>query len=298
MAVLVIGATGRVASHLTRKLLATDVSVRALVRNRDKATAGFASAPGGTKLDVVAGAFDDAAVLRRALDGIDTVFLALGTSLEQITLEKGLIDAAARAKVGQIVRLSVLGADAGANYEVGRRHGELDDYLVASGVPNTRLRPAYFSSNLLLAAASIVSANRWFGSAPDGRIAIIDTRDVSDAAATVIRNPALQNATYDLTGPSALTFPEVADLFTKVLDHRVSYVPVDQATLRQGYAGRGVPDWLTDIALGIDRAMQSGSHAVVTRDLAPLLGEPPRTVEDFIRDHRAAFLAAPAAVAP
>jgi len=297
MTVLVIGATGRVASHLTRNLLAAGVSVRALVRNRDKAIAGFASAAGATELDVVAGAFNDAAVLHRALDGIDTVFLALGTSLEQIALEKGLIDAAARANVSQIVRLSVLGADASANYEVGRRHGELDDYLVASGAPNTRLRPAYFSSNLLLAAASIASADRWFGSAPDGRIAIIDTRDVSDAAAAVIKNPALQNATYDLTGPSALTFPEVAELFTKVLGHRVSYVPVDQATLRQGYTARGVPDWLTDIALGIDRAMQSGSHAHETRDLAPLLGVPPRTVEDFIRDHKAAFVAAPAAVA-
>jgi uncharacterized protein YbjT (DUF2867 family) len=123
------------------------------------------------------------------------------------------------------------------------------------------------------------------------------TRDVSDAAAAVIKNPALQNATYDLTGPSALTFPEVAELFTKVLGHRVRYVPVDQATLRQGYAARGVPDWLTDIALGIDRAMQSGGRAHETRDLAPLLGVPPRTVEDFIRDHKAAFVAAPAAVA-
>jgi uncharacterized protein YbjT (DUF2867 family) len=294
MRVLVIGATGRVASHLTKKLLADGVSVRALVRDRDKAIASFANPAGVARLDVIHGAFNDAAVLSRALDGVDTVFLALGTSLEQIALEKGLIDAAARANVGQIVRLSVLGADPNADYEVGRRHGELDDYLVASGVPNTRLRPAYFSSNLLLASASIASASRWSGSAPDGRIAIIDTRDVSDAAATVIKDRALQNAVYDLTGPSALTFPEVAELLTKVLGHRVSYVPVDQATLRQGYVARGVPDWLIEIALGIDRAMQSGSHADVTRELQPLLGVPPRTVEDFIRDHKAAFVPAPA----
>lgn len=290
MTVLVIGATGRVAAHLTKRLGRDGVPVRALVRNPVKASTAFAGVPG---LEILAGAFDDQTVLRKAFDNVEVAFLALGTSLEQIGLEKRLIDAAAQAGLPHLVRLSVLDPDRLGPYEVARKHGTLDEYLRASGVPHTLLRPAYFSSNLLAAAASIAHNDHWIGTAPNGRVAIIDTRDVADAAAAVIQDSTLRNAVYHLTGPVALTFPQVAEDFSAILGRRITYVAVDEATVRESMAARGVPNWLVEVALGIDAAMQANRHATVTDQLQQLIGVPPRTVEDFIHDHRAVFAGAP-----
>src|SRR5436190_22604280 len=173
MKVLIIGATGRVASHLTHQLLLAGVAVRILVRNGAKAKTAFAS-EGKGRVDVVEGPFDDKATLRRAFDGVELAFQALGTSPLQVSLEKGLIDAAARMHVGHIVRLSIMGADRHTIYEVGRAHGEIDAHLTASRVPHTLLRPTYYTTNLLAAAGSIASEDRWYGMAPTGRVALVD----------------------------------------------------------------------------------------------------------------------------
>ena len=68
-----------------------------------------------------------------------------------------------------------------------------------------------------------------------------DPRDVADAAAVVLQKPSAQNAAYDLTGPAALTFSEVAAQFTEILGRPISYVPVDEATLRKAYATAACP---------------------------------------------------------
>jgi uncharacterized protein YbjT (DUF2867 family) len=258
------------------------------VRSRDKALSAFGGdAPG---LELVVGPFDDDDVLATALQGVELAFLALGSSPQQVQLEKAFIDAAARAGLPQLVKLSTLDASHESLVPVGRWHAEIEDHLLASGVSHTLLQPASFSSNLLAAAApSITQADRWFGSAPTGRSALIDTRDVSDAAVAVIKQPGLQNTTHVLTGPEALTNTEIAEIFSRVLGREIAYVPVDEDTVRKGIAGAGLPDLVADIAIGISRAVEAGSYEKTTTELEPIIGHPPRTVEQFVQDHRNAF---------
>ena len=145
MTFLIIGATGSVAGRATTQLLQGGTSVRLLVRNAEKAAKLFGALP-KEGVELVSGAFDDPKVLDRAFSEVSTVFQALGTSPQQVVLEKRLIDAAALAGVVQVVRLSVMGAVDDPRYEILRRHAELDSYLRVSGVAHTLLRPATFSA--------------------------------------------------------------------------------------------------------------------------------------------------------
>jgi len=53
-----------------------------------------------------------------------------------------------------------------------------------------------------------------------------EPRDLSEAAALVLRDPTLHGKTYDLSGPDAYTFPEIAELPSTILGHEIKYVPV------------------------------------------------------------------------
>jgi len=295
MTILVVGATGKVAGQLTRKLLEKDEDLRLLVRNPEKATQAFG--PERKELSYVSGSFEDPSVLARAFEGVRLAFLGLGTSYDQEALERGLIDAARLHRTPHVLRLSVLRSDRSADYEVARRHGELDSHLAASGVPHTLLRPAYFTQNLLLAASSIAASGRWFGCIPSGRMAMIDARDVGDAAAAIALDPSRWSRVYDLTGPQAVSLTDIAGMLSDILTRPVEYVATDAATLRKGFAARGVPDWLVDYALGIERGMQRGEHAEITAIFRDLTGRAPRNVEAFLREHRSAFAAKPATAA-
>jgi NAD(P)H dehydrogenase (quinone) len=76
MSTAVIGATGRVGSEIVRGLLARGDAVAALVRDPGKARRAFGERGG---LRIHATRLDDPRDLTAALDGISTVFIAMGS---------------------------------------------------------------------------------------------------------------------------------------------------------------------------------------------------------------------------
>jgi uncharacterized protein YbjT (DUF2867 family) len=76
MTTAVIGATGRVGSEIVRGVLARGDAVTALVRDPGKARLAFGESG---RLHIRATRLDDPRDLTEALDGIRTVFIAMGS---------------------------------------------------------------------------------------------------------------------------------------------------------------------------------------------------------------------------
>lgn len=291
MTVLIPAATGQVASRLARRLRDVGVPVRALARDRVKVLEMLAGPRGDLGgIEVAVGPLDNGAFLADALRGVEIAFLSVGTDPRQTALEKGFIDAARQAGLPHLVKLSTIDAGRQAPNPVGRWHAEIEDHLAASGVASTILRPAYFTTNLLRTAApSVARTRRWAGTSPHGRIAMIDPRDVAETAAAIITNAALRGPTYELTGPDAVTLPEVAGMLSRLLGREITYVSTSQEEMRRAMADRGVPDYYAEVAMGIDRSVEAGLHERVTGEVEKLVGRPARTVADFLTDHAGVF---------
>jgi len=85
------------------------------------------------------------------------------------------------------------------------------------------------------------------GPAGDGRVAAVARADVADVATAVLRDPTTHaGATYELTGPEALTMAEIAVRAGKVLGRRLSF---HDETVDEAYASRssyGAEQWQLD----------------------------------------------------
>src|SRR5882724_2224515 len=286
MPFLVTGATGRTGVGVVRHLQAAGEEVRVLVRDSDKAEKTFDDLHG---VEIVAGAFDDEAVLASAFAGVDAAFLALGSSPDQVRLEKAVIDGAVQAELPHLVKLSSIATSHDSALVVGRIHAEIQDHLVASGLSYTLLYPASYANNLFYAARSVAAENSWSGAAPTGRVAYIDIRDLSEAAALVLRDPALHGKTYDLSGPDAYTFPEIAELLSRILGHEITYIPVSPAERRSALLRNGISEWFAELLLSLETSAEAGQIGAVTTTLKELLGHDPRTVEEFLIENAARF---------
>jgi uncharacterized protein YbjT (DUF2867 family) len=286
MPLLVTGATGRTSAGVVRHLRAAGEDVRVLVRDRDKAKKTFGDANG---VEIVDGDFDDEAVLAKAFDVVDVAFLALGSSPDQVRLEKAMIDGAVKAELPHLVKLSSTATSHDSVLLVGQLHAEIEDHLAASGLSHTLLYPASFVNNLFYAASSVAAENSWTGAAPTGRVAYIDIRDLSEAVALVLRDPALRGRTYGLSGPDAYTFPEIAELLSRILGHEVKYVPVSADDRRSALLGAGIPEWFAGLLLSLDTSAEAGELSTLTTTLKELLGHEPRTVEEFLIENAAQF---------
>jgi NAD(P)H dehydrogenase (quinone) len=288
--ILIAAAAGRVARRVTTTLCDRGEPPRALVRDASKARDVLVDDRGAPlPLELVVSDFADRDGLRRALDGIEIAFLALGSSPQQVEIEQRFIDVAAEVGLPHLVEQSAAYPRSDSVALVLRWHAAIESHLAASGVPHTLLSPSTFADVLLLAAPSIRATSRWSGSAPHGRNALIASADVVDAAIAVLSDPSKRGRRHVLTGPFALTWPEVAARLTQVLGRPIHYDAVSIDNRRAQLEAAGLAPWRVELLLGLDEINRSELYATPTDTVRQLTGHPPRTVEEYIELNRTAF---------
>jgi uncharacterized protein YbjT (DUF2867 family) len=106
MKYLITGATGDVASRIVKQLLERDIRPRVLVRDQAKATSLF-----GDRAEVVTGDLAEPEDLRRAFEGVETVYLVnVGPQIPQRDEMSAMV--AKQKKVKRIDLTALLAASA------------------------------------------------------------------------------------------------------------------------------------------------------------------------------------------
>lgn len=283
--VLIVGGTGKVGQSVVYELLAREIPVRALVRDPDRA----ALLP--EAVEVVVADLGDAESLAAALAGVERAFLLTGAEEDLAAAQIAFIDAAKAAGILRIVNVSTVGAARDAGTHLAKWHGEVEEHLKGSGVGFTILQPSYYMQNLIGNAAQIAEG-ALVALAGDGKIAIVDTRDVADVAVVALTDDGYAGRTVVITGPEALTHTELAAKLTAASGHEVEYVDADAAEAREAMIGAGMPQWFVDDLLALNQQMKDGKLAAI-RDTSAILGRPGRTFDQFAADYADLFVPVP-----
>ena len=161
-----------------------------------------------------------------------------------------------------------------------------------SGIAYTFPRPTGFMQNFLLYAGTIQSQGAFYGSGSEAPVGYIDVRDIAAVAARVLTSSGHENKIYELTGPEALSYSDVANKLAVALGKAVRYVPVPEPQARQGMIGSGMPEWTADAILDLQHFYDAGKAAAVSKDVERVTGRTPISFDKFARDFRDAFRAA------
>jgi uncharacterized protein YbjT (DUF2867 family) len=287
--VLVTGATGRIGSELVRCLRQRGAPVRALVHTPANASA---LAAGG--IEIVAGDFQEPASLDRAVAGVERVFLLSPPNPRQVELQGNLVQAARRAGVGHIVKVSALGASPDWPLPIPRWHWETEQQIEQAGFAFTHLRPNYFMQMILTLSLEVIHSGTLSVPAGAGRVSMVDARDIAVVAGAALLEPGHAGRVYEITGPEALSFGDVAQQLTEASGRPVKYVDVSPDTALAALVAAGVPTWWAEYRVGVYRLYQEagpdGWSARVTTTVAEVGKQQPRRFSDFARDFRAAFI--------
>jgi uncharacterized protein YbjT (DUF2867 family) len=283
--ILVTGATGTVGSEVVRQLVATGERPRALVR--DPATARQRL---GEQVEHVAGDLDRPGTITAALAGVGGVFLLTTQSSRQPEWERAVVQAAARAGVGRLVKLSVFRADEQSPLQVARQHAQAERMLAQSGLGATILRPVFIMQNLL----GMVHDGAIATAAGDGQVAMVDARDVAAVAVAALTGGGHAGQTYTLTGPEALSFDQVASIVSRQTGRPLRHVRVPPDTVRAALQARGVAAWFAADMARLHGMLAAGYEQVVTHDVHRVTGRPPRTLARFAADHAGVLTRPPA----
>lgn len=275
MTILITGATGNIGGEVVNHLIQKQLPLRALVRNRHKASKLEAQG-----VELALGDFSQSNTLDEALQGIKKAFLVMPNHPEQVELESNFIDAAQKARVKHIVKLSVMSAgELPSTFQTW--HRQIEKHLEASGMNWTHLRPNMLMQNIRWFAQTIAQSGAFYNCVGNTKISHVDARDVAEVAAICLSETGHENKCYVLTGAKAITFDEVAAIFAQALGRSVRYVDVPAADLKAARLANGEPEWYLDAELELFTCWKQGAGIAVTDAIASLTNHPPTTYETF-----------------
>lgn len=271
MKVLVTGATGTVGRQVVLQLLQKGASVRALTRNPHKA-----QFPDG--VEVVTGDLTQPDTLRSAFDGVTGLHLINFGGDDYAPLQTGaeIVALAQRAGVRRVTMLR------------GGEIGPVEQAVMDSPLEWTHLMPVEFMSNLLEWADSI-RAEGVVREAFAGRLsAIVHEADIGAVAAAALLEEGHAGKAYPITGPEALTPPQMLAIISEAIGRPLRFIELTVAQARDRWREAGFPEEVIDYFVWM-----YGSTPEIGYTVAPTVqavtGHPARSLAQWAAEHADRF---------
>ena len=293
--ILVTGAAGKTGAKVVEQLRESGFPVRALVRRRDDRSARLEA----LGAEVTVGDLLEPESMRAAMRGVQRVYFVYPPQGELLVEASTIVAIAARdAGVDALVNMSQISAREESKSPLARQHWLSERILDWADVGAVHLRPTFFAENLVMfGAATIASQDKLYLPYGADKHAPVAAADIARVASGVLTDPALHvGERYVVTGPSNLSLDEMAGVLSRELGRPVEYVDLPVEAWGEVLAGvDGMTDSLVTHLKAVAVDHQNGIFRGETDVVERIGGQPPQSLDAFIREHRTVFGSAKAA---
>jgi uncharacterized protein YbjT (DUF2867 family) len=269
--IVVTTPTGQIGFQLLKSLLAADEAVRVVVRDPAKLPADIRG-----KVEIVKGSHGDPTIVKTAFRNADALFWLVPPDPKAKSVEAAYVDFSRPAcdaflseGVKHVVGVSSLGRDKPQAKAAGNITASLlmDDLIAGTGVSYRALACSSFMDNFLRQVASIKDQGVFFSPTPgDLKLATCATRDIAATAARLLIDRSWSGTgEIPVLGPEELSFNEMAQVMSHVLDKAVRFEEISIETLRSGLLGRGISEAMAQATVDMMLAVRQGIYSNAPR---------------------------------
>ena len=258
---LITGATGKIGRRVASALEALGVETRSASR---------ATSP----------SFDwnDTGTWDAVLEGVATAYIAYAPDLAipgATDTIRTFVDRAIAAGVRRLVLLSGRGEEEAQSCE---------RIVQSSGLEWTIVRASWFMQNFsegeflpMLLAGTITLPAR------DIPEPFIDVNDIADVVVAALTGSGHDGEVYEVTGPRALTFQELANELAEAVGREIAFVPVPGEAFAEAIEASGVPQDVAWLLNYLFDTVLDGRNVRVCDGVQRALGREPADFSEFAR---------------
>ncbi|GHO89150.1 SDR family oxidoreductase [Dictyobacter formicarum] len=284
--ILITGATGLTGTALVNEFRKHNARVRILTRDTQNAKM-FEDDP---NIEIVVGDMLNPETLDDALKGVDKVaLLSTADPLAMAETQISLINAAKKAGVRHIVKLSCLNPDKKSPARFLRMHAEIEKHLEDSGIAWTHIRPAHFMQMYMLDSPTVIAQDSLFIPIGDAFIAPTDVHDIVKVFHAVLTTEGHEGKIYELSGPDSMMMNDIAAQLSRALGRTIHYVNVTPEQERQQLVSFGMPEQLADAVNELYSERRKGSESKVLLETHKLFGIQPTPFAEFVAQNVEVF---------
>ena len=259
--------TGKIGSKVLKNILDANAEVRVVARDPSKLAPEV-----HRNAEIVQGSADDEAVLTRAFEGAESVFLVAAPSFAaNDVLESYLRFARPSARaiqkqgVKRVLSVSVLGRGTSLAKNAGPITAclAMDEEIEKTGIHYRALWCPGFMDNMLRQVQSLQEQGMFFWpSRPDKKLPLAATRDIAATGTRLLLDPSWTGqGGVAVLGPEDLSYDDMAAIMTEVLGRSIRFqsVPGDayKAQLRQHGASEAFAQAMVDMMAAKDQGMDN-----------------------------------------
>jgi NAD(P)H dehydrogenase (quinone) len=291
----VTGVGGYVGAQTARCLLEAVPAGEITVTSRNEAVLAEWRAKG---VRAIKADYDDRAALTAAWRGMDAVFMVSAMQVGSVrqAQHRVAVEAAMAARIGRIVYTSFLGAgDPGINSFEIADHRFTEQFILDSGLAWNFMRNSQYGDAMAENQAAIaITSGKSIGNTGDGTVAFIARDDVAATAAALLQGAGMPNTAYDVTGPEAVNWRQVAALITEISGVPIEVVDLTDDEMYAMWDALGVPreatgdfsrspvPWCSDGMVSLGRAIRLGQLSTVTDNVEKLTGRKPKSLRELM----------------
>ncbi|BDS09613.1 SDR family oxidoreductase [Aureispira anguillae] len=275
MKILIIGATGNAGTQVIKALQAKGVRPTAAVRNIEKAKAHL-----GEQVDYVYFDYLDASTYAQALEAVDRMFFIAPPPKKDPAIVRELMQAAEKAGVKFTV------------FQSGRTSGTYKGkplYQIERDLENGKMnycivRPAWYMQNFHTWTGTTLEDNEICLPTGDGKVAMIDLKDLGAAIAEILVGEGHDRKAYNLTGSEALNHEQVASIFSDAKGECVHYSNPTPDLYVKRMVEKGWTEDAAKYCIWLFDRVKEGSEEEVSNDFQQIVGREPRSFQVFAQD--------------
>jgi uncharacterized protein YbjT (DUF2867 family) len=296
--ILVTGATGTVGSEVVKQLVSAssssaadkDIIIRAAIHSQNKADNFKAY---NKTVQIVNMDYNKSGTIADALNHVDKLFLLTLPAPDMAVYSNLVKEIRKYDGINHIVKLSSMAAEeTGLATTIGRIHREEEKIVEESGIPFTFLRPPSFMQNFINQFGyTITTQDAFYVPAGNAKLSFVDTRDVAAVSVRALTNDNQQHAgkAYTITAQEAISYGQAAEILSKEVGRRISYIDISEEDARKGMEEKGMDDWLVDAIMEFYSAIKAGHASKTTNVFEQITERKPITFSQFAKDHAESF---------
>jgi NAD(P)H dehydrogenase (quinone) len=297
---VVTGVGGYIGAAVAEDLLKDGVppgEIRVTSRNADTLAKWRARG-----VQVRAADFNDKAALTEAFRGADHVFMVSTMEVGERRQRQhaNAIEAARAAGVGHLVYTSFLNAEKPeVNSLELTDHKFTEGLIKSSGIAWNLMRNNQYADAMAENQAAIaISTGKAIGNTGAGRVGFVSRDDVAAVAARLLQGKGEPNTAYEVTGPEALSFPDVSRLIRELSGAEFQDIDLTDDAMYAMWDSLGVPreatgdfskspvPWCSDGMVSFGRMIREGRLDRVTDVVERFTGRKPKSLRELMLERR------------
>jgi len=266
--ILVTGSTGAFGSTVLKKLQEKNIANRAVSSDNFD--------------------WNNPKTFEKALKGIEKVFLISPPNFADFDKKIiPFIKEAKRANVKFILLSTLYGTEKNSE----STFGNSEKVVAESGIDYSIVRPNFIFQNFMTYDIDAIKSGSIYLPTKDSKTSYIDVNDVANASVIILENAKKHfGKTYTLTGSESLSHEQFAEIFSSVLEKKVTNIAPSNDEYKDTLLSYNLPQELVDFMGSLYSAVELGIFSSTTNDYELITGKKPITAKEFIEQNRSVFI--------